>query len=542
MTGIGTTRIGRPRTVGALLLGVMLTTAACSGSRTPATSSTGGGGGNSSGSFTVAALKGLVVHLTPGQSGNSFIDTALFTPLMQIDPKTGDVGLGVADKVSSSDQMNWTITLKQGWTFHDGTPVTAQSFADSWNATAYGPNGWIGNTQFNIIKGYPELNPASGSPSKKTLSGVQVVDDKTLKVTLTSPNSLFPYVLASTTWAPMPKAATTDPKGFDIKPIGNGPFKIEGAGNATGAQSITLVRNDAYTGTKAVAKKVDIKLFQDANTAYTSFKGGAVDVDLVDGTNLADARTSYKSQLVDVSYPAVVFLGFPSWDKRYADPNVRKAIALSIDRKTIASALLRGSAEPANSLGPESVKGASGITCDSCTYDPAQAKSLLSGSGFTGKINLWTTDDPAQGQVLKAIGNELSQKLGVSEVGTNSQSIAQIYTNLAQKKIDGPFLLYTGVTIPHVWSLTTNLFTPSLFNVTGYQNKQVSADLAASAAASSPEQIVADAQKAATQGLADLSMTPVYFPLGGLVHAKKVNGVTPTVLGGPALATISVGS
>ncbi len=530
-------RPARTMVVAGLVVSLGLT--ACSGGGGSEETAGGDGTGNTDGSFSVGILNSFLAHLTPGAGANSFLDYALFTPLTTIDPQSKEVEMAVAKSVTSKDQKVWQITLKSGWTFSDGTAVTAQSFADAWNATALGKNGWIGNSQFNIIKGYDALNPASGTAKTTKLAGVKVVDKQHLTVTLNAPNSMFPYLLSGTTFAPMPKSAFSDLKGFDSKPVGNGPYELKGAGAGPGVQTLTLQRNDDYAGEKGHAKTIEVKVFQDPNALYTGFQSGQVDLALVDGTNYADAKAKYQDQIVSVNYPAVVYLGFPLWDPRFKDAAVRKAFAQDIDRDTIAKALLRGSADPATTLAPPSLLGSEGVACDSCSYDAAAAKSAL--GDWKGGLTLWTNDDPTQTQVLKAIANEFRTSLGISNVKTKTQDVAQIYTNLAQQKIDGPFLLYTGVTYPHLYSLTTNLFTPGAFDVTGYENAEVKKFLGEAAGAGSSDEAVAKSKAAAERALTDVPLTPVYFPKGGLVHSTKIGNVVPEVLGGPHLAAVTVG-
>ena len=67
----------------------------------------------------------LVPGNTTESEGNQVLK-ALFTPLVQYNLETTEVEYtGVAESVESEDNTNWTITLKDGWTFHDGSPVTA---------------------------------------------------------------------------------------------------------------------------------------------------------------------------------------------------------------------------------------------------------------------------------------------------------------------------------------------------------------------------------------------------------------------------------
>ena len=62
----------------------------------------------------------------------------------------------MADSITSDDNTVWTIKLKDGWTFHDGTKVTASSYVDAWNFGAYSPNAQVNSSYFSAIDGYDE--------------------------------------------------------------------------------------------------------------------------------------------------------------------------------------------------------------------------------------------------------------------------------------------------------------------------------------------------------------------------------------------------
>jgi ABC-type transport system substrate-binding protein len=96
---------------------------------------------------------------------------------------------GVADSITSEDTTTWTVILEDGWTFHDGTPVTAQSFVDAWNYTAYSPNAQAASHFSANVAGYEDLQAPTddageliGEPAAKEMSGLAVVDDLTFAV------------------------------------------------------------------------------------------------------------------------------------------------------------------------------------------------------------------------------------------------------------------------------------------------------------------------------------------------------------------------
>ena len=94
----------------------------------------GGGEAATGGSFSMYI--GEPEALIPGntnESEGSQVLAAVYSGLYDYDPDTSEPIPVIAESVESDDQTNWTITIKEGWTFHDGTPVTAQSFVDVWN-------------------------------------------------------------------------------------------------------------------------------------------------------------------------------------------------------------------------------------------------------------------------------------------------------------------------------------------------------------------------------------------------------------------------
>jgi ABC-type transport system substrate-binding protein len=154
---------------------------------------------------------------TNESEGNAVL-SALFRGLIDYNPETSEPEFtGVAESITSADEgLTWDIVLKDGWTFHDGTPVTAQSFVDSWNYSAYGPNAAQVSGFFSSIAGYADLqcgtvtepDPDTGEdvevadcegqpPASETMSGLTVVDDLNFTVTLEQAETFFMTVSAT---------------------------------------------------------------------------------------------------------------------------------------------------------------------------------------------------------------------------------------------------------------------------------------------------------------------------------------------------------
>ncbi|WP_158574000.1 peptide ABC transporter substrate-binding protein [Streptomyces triticagri] len=492
------------------------------------------------GSFSVGVPAWYVAHLTPARAGKSSVAEAVWTPLTRVDKDGRAVG-AVAESIRSDDNRHWTVRLEEGWTFHNGEPVTAQSFADAWNAAAYGPNAMPYGYMFAAIDGYAALNPAEGRPTAKKLSGVDVVDAHTLRITLTKPLATFPYVLAGTVFAPMAKAAFKDLTAHDRRPIGNGPYRVAAPGLRPGVQEITLERYDGYAGPAGKAARIEVKSYQDDATAYTSFQAGAVDLALASGHRLARSQRTRPDSTEAAAVGGVSYLGFPLWDRRFTDPRVRRAFSLAIDRRSISRSLLQGLAEPAAGIAPDAVVGGGGRTCADCRYDPKEARRLLEeAGGWQGALTLWTEQDPLMQTVLEAVLNQLRSNLGIDRITIKAQPTEQLYPNLAQHKANGPFLLYMGAAYPALYAQAEQLFAAgSATNTTGYRGARFDAllDRAAARSGAAGSALARQAERAA---LKDLPLAPLYHPTTGAVHAENLTGVRLDALGDVRLPGIGI--
>lgn len=102
--------------------------------------------------------------------------------------------------------VTWRITLNDGWTFHDGTDVAAESFVRAWNWSAYRPNAQPDSYFFEPIKGFADVQGEDANGYEKItadeasvteMSGLTVVSDTEFTVELAAPSSVFPVMLAS---------------------------------------------------------------------------------------------------------------------------------------------------------------------------------------------------------------------------------------------------------------------------------------------------------------------------------------------------------
>ncbi len=140
---------------------------------------------------------------------NIWVLDIVYDGLMRYDPETTEPYPYVAESVDTTDNQVWTIKIKPDLTFQNGEPVDAAAFARAWNYAAYGPNAMQNNYFFERFQGYDEMQGETDDdgnvtvePAADTLSGVKVVDDLTLEVTLNAPFAGFSTMLGYTGFFP----------------------------------------------------------------------------------------------------------------------------------------------------------------------------------------------------------------------------------------------------------------------------------------------------------------------------------------------------
>ncbi|RBP98784.1 peptide ABC transporter substrate-binding protein, partial [Bifidobacterium xylocopae] len=163
----------------------------------------------------------------------------LFAKLVAVTPDGKTVN-EVADSIKpNQDNTQYTVKLKPGWKFTDGSPVTSSSFTRAWSYVANAANAQLNASFFSLIKGYDDLQKPDAKPDAQ-LEGLKVIDDRTFTVDLVQADSVFPIKVGYEAFSPLPESFYKDPKAFGEHPVGNGQYKFKSWEHN---KSIQLVRN-----------------------------------------------------------------------------------------------------------------------------------------------------------------------------------------------------------------------------------------------------------------------------------------------------------
>ncbi|MFF3193369.1 peptide ABC transporter substrate-binding protein [Streptomyces sp. SCPE 10] len=374
----------------------------------------------------------------------------IFRGLKKYDPRTGRAVNMLAERISTPDSRTFTVTVKDGWRFSNGEPVTARSFVDAWNYGASLRNNQKAAYFFGYIEGYDKVHPDSGRQRAGTLSGLRVTGPRTFTVRLAQKFAGFPDTLGYAAYAPLPRAFFTDHAAWLRKPVGNGPYRIA---SYTKGSAMTLKKWSGYPGPDPARNEgVTLLVYTDNNTAYTDVLAGNLDlVDDVPATQLKNVRTDLDGRYINTPAGILQTLAFPYYDPKWNTEGARKVrtgLSMAIDRAQITETIFRRTRTPATDwTSPVLGKAGgyqAGLCGHACAYDPAGARRLVrEGGGIPGgrlKIT-YNADTGSHKQWVDAVCNSINNALRDDKacVGNPVGTFADFRNQIGQHKMTGPF-------------------------------------------------------------------------------------------------------
>lgn len=456
-----------------------------------------------------------------------------------------------AASIETEDNQTWTITLKDGWTFHNGDPVTAQSYVDAWNFGAYGPNAQNNNYFFDIIEGYEDLNPSppegeteAPEPETEELSGLEVVDETTFEVTLNSTYANFPSRLGYNPFAAIPEAAIEDPEAFNEEPVGNGQYQMDGAWEHD--QGISVTRYEDFGGEQpGNADSIEFQIYADPGTAFTDLQADQLDVmDTLPTEQIGQAEEQFGDRYFERPSSSFTYIGFPLYDEQFADnPELRQAFSMAIDREGIIGAVFDGAFTPADAYVSPVVDGYREGACGGiCEFDPDAAAELLEeAGGWEGTLTLWYNSDGDHQQWMEAVAGQLRDNLGIEDIQFESLLFSEYLELNDNQEFTGPFRLGWIMDYPSAENYLAPLYgCNGSSNGTGYCNEEFDELIEEGNSADSAEEAVEAYNAAEDIVIEDAPIIPMWFGLSMGVHSETVSNVEFDPYGFVKLADVEV--
>ncbi|GMV86377.1 MAG: ABC transporter substrate-binding protein [Dehalococcoidia bacterium] len=449
---------------------------------------------------------------------------------------TLDTNLEVQPDIAQSWEVSnggktYTFTLRDDVVFHTGNTrrVTAEDVkysieraADPVNASPT-VRAYLGN-----IVGLRDRFENKAS----SVSGVKVIDERTIQIDLIEPSDFF---LSELTY---PVAYVVDrqqiesnPRNWTQKPNGTGPFRLA---EFKPAERIRLVKNDRY---HLGAPKVDEIVFElGGGSLLTRYENDELHLSFFPASlldSVKDGSNKLAKEYRSVPNMAVFYFTLNPSQPPFDDPKVRQAFAMTIDRETINSVLLYDAYRVADGFLPPEMPGYS-ESVKSYEYNVDRAKQLLAESKYAGNmpriVLSFSGTGAAPGDLLVAIQEGWQEALGV-----NIELQAIDTSAFLREQRRGTFQMHSdgwSADYPDPEDFLGKLFaSDSTLNYTKYQNDEVDRLLMAARTEQDRAkryQLYAEAEQ---KILDDAIVIPTFWPVDHIV-------VKPCVVGYPDVSMI----
>jgi oligopeptide transport system substrate-binding protein len=517
-----------------------------------ATACGGGGGsqpepgtsqaGQAGGEITVAGCtpeNPLIPGNTSETCGGDMVD-AMTSKLVRYNTENAAPENDIAESIQTSDNKLFTVKLKP-YKFQDGTDVKAKNFVDSWNYTSYGPNGQAGSYFFAPIAGYADVQCADADckdkPKAKTMSGLKVVDDKTFTIQTSEPVSNLPVRLGYSAFAPLPDSFFADPKGFESKPIGAGPFKLDSKSNT---EYVFSKFADFSGAAKPNVDKLTFRIYQDPAAAYADAVAGSLDY--IDDSNIPQDQfigDAYKSDFPDRTSQREAgrnaWITFSPNDPQLKDnPDLRKAISRAIDRDLISKQIFNNTVTPATGWVSPVVDGYKGGACgDSCTFDPAAAKAAFEAAGgYKGTLTMTYNADSPNKAWSEAVCNSVKNALGIECTAVPTVDFATFNKKIDANELKGMFRSAWQMDYPSIENFLVPIYAKGAdSNWSKYDSPEFAKLAAQAAAAKTPDEANALYQQAEDQLAKDFPTAPLWYQKTTSAWSERVSDVKVNAFG-----------
>lgn len=422
----------------------------------------------------------------------------------------------LAERWEQPNPLTLVFHLRQGVRFHDGRLLTARDVLWTINSMRTGA----------IIS--PKAN------SYASVDSVEATDDKTVVFHLKHADNFLLTNLSTGAIGMVPEGSGRD---FWKHPVGTGPFRFV---SQQIDQDVMVERNKLSWAGAPKIDRVRFSVVPDAITESLELEKGSGDVAInslpMDSLPILAARPNL--QIEETGGTEIQYLAFNLRDPLLKDARVRQAIACAIDRGTIIQTLMRGHAQPAQSLLPAShwAFAADGPRFD---YDPARAARLLDEAGLRPgdngirfKLTMKTSNDEGT-RLLVAVLQQQLARVGIA-LDLRSYEFATFYSDVTR----GAFQMYSlrwigGNEQPDIFTyvFATASFSPKGANRGHYSNPRLDTLLDDASQSGDPAQRRADYVEAQHILAQDLPAINLWYRNTIVVHNKRLTHVVPAPSG-----------
>ena len=319
--------------------------------------------------------------LDPAHITDTVSDTVsrrIFNNLVKFDTD-GTVQADLAEEWTvSEDGLVYEFTIREGVEFHNGDPLTAADVAYSLDRLVDPATASERANLLYFVKGARDRFEGSA----ETVKGIEVVDDFTLRLSLTDPYAPFLKVLCMSNFGVVPRSVVEpDPDGFTSHPVGTGPFVFT---EWERGDRIVMKSNPSYFLTKPWLDRVIFLVIEDEKTRFENFKAGAIDHCDIPPSQIQEVRNDPELNKLIFGEPAMDMYcyGFNCEQPPFKDNStLRRALNYAVDKQNIIETIWGGLVTEQKTYVP------SGMfyfwdDCEGYPYDPDKAAELLAEAGY----------------------------------------------------------------------------------------------------------------------------------------------------------------
>jgi len=463
----------------------------------------------------------------------------LFSGLVRLDDNLQPVPDIAREWQVSDDGKTYTFYLRHDVRFHDGQEVKAEDFKYSWQRACSPETGSMtAATYLGDIVGARQVLAGESND----ISGVRVIDNYTLQVTIDAPKVYFLSKLTYPTSFVVDKANVEQGENWWRSPNGTGPFKLKSWEANT---LLILERNELYYGNRANVDSVIFQLW--SGVPMNMYETGNIEVtsaSLYDIDKVTDKAGSFYKELAVVPELSFYYIGFNTSKPPFDDVNLRRAFCLAVDNDKLASLVFRDMVQPADGILPPGMPGFnSGLI--GLDYDLNEAKALIAASRYGNVSNLPPITITASGwgglisPDLEAIIYEWRQNLGV-EVKVRQLEPERFVYHLKQEKDE---MFYTGwiADYPHPQNFLEVLFQSGAeYNYGEYNNPAVDSLLERAGTELDSDLSMALYQQAEQKLVDDAACIPLWYGKNYILVKPYVKGYNLSLQGLAMLNNVSI--
>jgi peptide/nickel transport system substrate-binding protein len=428
----------------------------------------------SGGTFTLPINDDPQMWPLVGGLYNILVNKALYSTLLRYDLETLEPVGDLAESYEvSDDDLTYTFNLRDDVTWHDGEPFTADDVVFTMGL-------WTN----------PDV-PFFLSNNFRLVEEVTAPDDHTVVVRLSEPQASFPTllgylanILPEHLLSDLSPEELTNPATFLQNPIGTGPFKF--AEYQPGSH-VRLVRNEDYFAGTPHLDALVYRIVPDANAQLALLQSGELDFVAIEPFQLEALERNPNIQLQSVPIVRHEYIALNNSVPALADPNVRAALTLALDREQLLETVFRGRGQVATGPFPPSMGWAYNDEIEPLPYDPEQAKALLDEAGWTvgpdgvrqkdgERLSFTILYDPANPTRARTalIAQQLWNQIGV-ETDFETSEYRAIVSRIRQTPPDYEVNPNYLITPPDPDGVANYYLSDSLANSWQYQNPEVDA-------------------------------------------------------------------